>query len=208
VRILALRDGTADGPTLLPLFRSEAQAKVLASLLLVAPEQTIAEIANKTGVKAGVVKREIDVLEDCGVVSSRYQGSNRLVRVDIKIREGKKSTYDLITDLVIATYGAEEVISEELAKIPGIQSAYVHGPWAERYFGIAGSVPESIDVVVIGEVSYIDLYDAELNSTERIQKPVNIRALRPVVLKGDEGPSLKKILEGPIVPIRFGGKVS
>jgi DNA-binding transcriptional ArsR family regulator len=70
-------------PPLLPIFRSQQQAEILA-LLLGDPdlELSITEIADRTGVPYPSVHREIERAEAAGLVTSRRIGNTRLVRVD------------------------------------------------------------------------------------------------------------------------------
>ncbi len=86
---------------LAPFFRSDAQGKILAAILLAgAPEQPLTNVARDAAVPLTTVLREVDRLEKAGVVRTRKLGQARLVSAD--------EAYPLaapLAQIVAATYG-------------------------------------------------------------------------------------------------------
>ncbi|MDE8648994.1 winged helix-turn-helix domain-containing protein [Rhodococcus qingshengii] len=69
----------------LPLFRSDTQAAVLATLYVdPVAELTLSELAERTGAALSGIHREITRLADAGLISERRQGTNRLVRPNLE----------------------------------------------------------------------------------------------------------------------------
>jgi len=74
----------SDGPALMPVFRSQHQAELLMWLLL-HPEQEygVTEMAVRLEVPLSTLHREVIRLDGAGLVASRTQGRNRLIRADL-----------------------------------------------------------------------------------------------------------------------------
>ncbi|MGD0713912.1 MAG: winged helix-turn-helix domain-containing protein, partial [Gaiellaceae bacterium] len=72
-----------DAPLLLPIFRSRGQGRLLARIFL-HPEEPIplAGLAREIGLDATTVLREVNRLEDAGLVVSDRIGRARVVRPD------------------------------------------------------------------------------------------------------------------------------
>jgi DNA-binding transcriptional ArsR family regulator len=185
----------------LPLFRSHSQALVLTYLLLIESEQTLSALASKTGLSVNSVKREIDLLQRAGLVSSRYEGRNRLVSVS-----APEPLRGIMVDLVMHSYGVVEVLAQELGGIAGIKSAFIFGSWAARYLRVPGTVPDDIDVLVIGSPNHTEVYEAGERATARVKKEVNIRVYAPDVWENPPSAFLKSVKEAPLVPIQLGGE--
>ena len=73
----------SDGPALIPVFRSQHQAELLMWLLL-HPEQEfgVTEMAARLGVPLSTLHREVIRLDEAGLLRSRTQGWNRLIRAN------------------------------------------------------------------------------------------------------------------------------
>jgi len=131
---------------LFPLFRSEAQARVLSAVYL-APEDRaphVAVIAEETGLAYSTVQREVAALEDAGLVRSTTVGRAKVVRPDTA-----SPVYDELASLVLKTYGPATLLGNALRGSPGVVEAYIFGSWAARYHGERGADPGDIDVLVV-----------------------------------------------------------
>lgn len=152
----------------MPVFRSQHQAELLMWLLL-HPEQEygVTEMAERLRVPLSTLHREVVRLDEAGLVASRTQGRNRLIRADVDHPAAKA-----LTQLLEITFGPRAVIAEEFA-IDGAEQVVIFGSWAGRYAGQAGPPPNDLDVLVIGEVDRADVYDAADRATARLGIEVN-----------------------------------
>ncbi|SET22292.1 ArsR family transcriptional regulator [Geodermatophilus poikilotrophus] len=133
--------------SLLPVLRSETQARLLAALLLQPTrEASIAELAREIGADPGNLHADVQRLVEGGVLADRRVGRIRLLRAD-----ASSPLVRPLTDLLLVAYGPKPVLEEALTGEPGIESALIVGSWAERYHGEAGPPPGDVDLVVIGE---------------------------------------------------------
>lgn len=158
----------SDGPALMPVFRSQHQAELLMWLLL-HPKQEygVTEMAARLGVPISTLHREVVRLDEAGLVSSRTQGRNRLVRANID-----HPAAAALTRLLEITFGPKAVIAEEFA-IDGAEEVVIFGSWAARYEGQSGPPPRDIDVLVVGKVDRADVYDAADRASARLGIEVN-----------------------------------
>src|SRR5436190_21742206 len=141
-----MRDMRTKAPPLLPIFRSDLQGRLLA-LLYSDPDRrrTISELAKALSAHVATVQREVTRLEEAGIVESERVGKSRVVHPNLR----SPYTEDL-GSLVIKAFGPPRVLGPLLARIPGVEEAYVFGSWADRYAGVRGPVPADVDVRVIG----------------------------------------------------------
>jgi predicted nucleotidyltransferase len=156
------------GPALLPVFRSQHQAELLMWLLL-HPEQEfgMSTLAARLGVPLSTLHREVVRLEEAALVSSRTLGRNRLLRA-----AQDHPAIPALTRLLEVTFGPRTVVAEEFA-IPGAELVVIFGSWAARYEGEAGPPPHDIDVLVVGRVDRVDVYEAADRAHDRLGIEVN-----------------------------------
>ena len=158
----------SDGPALLPVFRSQHQAELLTWLLLhPSSEHSVTELAAHLGVPVSTLHREIVRLDTAGLVTSRTQGRNRLVRAATD-----HPAADALARLLEITFGPRVVVAEEF-DLPGVQRVVIFGSWAARYDGQAGPPPHDVDVLVIGTADRATLYDAADRAQARLGIEVN-----------------------------------
>jgi len=164
----------SEAPALLPIFRSQHQARLLAELLLHPGEElTLTELSSRLGVALSTVHLEVGRLIEAGILAERTVGRNRLASANQVSRLTRP-----LTDLLMATYGPATVIAEEFSELAGLRSIYIFGSWAARYSGEPGPPPNDVDVAVIGEkVSRLEADAAAQRAEERLRVPVN-----PVVI--------------------------
>lgn len=160
-------------PPLLPIFRSQQQAELLA-MLLGDPELelSLADIAARTGVPHPSVYREVERAEAAGLVLSRRVGRTRLVRANVD-----SPYYDGLADVLTRSFGVPAVLGDALGGIDGIEEAYVFGSWAARHAGVRGVRPVGdIDLLVLGEPDRDQLYDSVHTAERRLGREVQITA--------------------------------
>lgn len=164
-----------DPPTLLPLLRSQVQGNLLAlTYLNPTHEYTVTEASRRVGASVKATQQEVDRLVAAGILADRRHGNNRLVRA---VTDSPLSRP--LTDLLAVTYGPLPVLTEELRRVPGIDSAFLYGSWAARYSGEPGSPPNDVDVLVVGEADPDELDLAAQRAEARLGgREVNIRRVR------------------------------
>ena len=160
---------------MLPIFRSEAQARILAWLLLGPDrEQAIATLAPIAGVAQPNTLREVNRLLDAGLLRERRAGNTRLVAANLD------SPYFLpLVQILGRSYGPAQAVPEELRQVSGIDRALIVGSWAARFLGEPGAPPRDVDVVVVGQPDRRALRRANARLEERLGVPVQIITMAP-----------------------------
>jgi transcriptional regulator with XRE-family HTH domain len=181
-------------PALLPVFRSRVQAGILAATLL-NPHRSfnLTELAEQAGSSLAAAEKEIRLLEDAGLLTARNAGGVRLVRA---ARDD---------DHVVGhTYGVPQVLAEEFGSVPGLARILVGGVWAERFAGVVGPSPRTIDLLLVRRGVYTredGVVQTALRRTQsRLGRPV--RAASVPLGDGPAGPQIPRQPPGrPIVEI-------
>ena len=165
----------SEPPALLPIFRSQHQAEMLAVLML-HPNQdfTLSDLARRLGVPASTLHLETQRVVDAGLLTSRQVGRSRLLQANTDNR-----IVGPLTDLLAATFGALPVVEEEFADIPDADMVVIFGSWAARHAGVAGKAADDVDVLVLGHPVRGAVYDAAGRAEARLGYPVNA-VVRPI----------------------------
>lgn len=160
-------------PALLPVFRSRVQAGILAATLM-NPNRafSLTELADHAGGSLASVSKESDLLEAAGILARRNVGTVRLVRAVTD-----RPIVGPLTDLIRVTYGVPQVLSEELGRVPGITRITVCSTWAERFAGLPGIDPTTVQIrLTVPDETVLD--EPELEATiERTSKRIR-RAIK------------------------------
>lgn len=182
-------------PSLLPLFRSEMQVRLLA-LLLLQPERTwtLHELTEALGAPQSSVHRELGRAEAAGILrrdaTARPHGFSAAM---------DDSLYEPLASLLRRSVGVEEQLRDTLDR-PDVHAAAIYGSWVN-----GTRRPDSdIDVLVVG--------DADLRELRRLMRPVGKSAGRTVdltVLPNDEFRRLlaerssfaRRVMEAPITSL-------
>lgn len=163
-------------PILAPLFRSEAQARLLSELLLTEEELSITDLADRAGLTYPTAHREVSRLEDAGLLRDRRVGNTRLVRGN-----PESPLLAPVRSILLVVTGPVVLLQRELASIEGIQCAFIFGSFAARAKGISGPPPNDIDLMVIGTPSPREVYQACRRVSDHVGRIVN-----PTVMTPDE----------------------
>lgn len=132
-------------PALLPIFRSQLQAGLLARLFLTEDEVAMSDLARDLAVPLTSLHREVSQLEKAGVLTSRRVGRTRLLRANVDHPAARP-----LTELLTVTFGPAQIIAEEFAVV-GADRVVIFGSWVRRLAGERGDFPNDIDVLVIGD---------------------------------------------------------
>lgn len=178
-----------------PIFRSDGQARLLATLLLVGDELSITEAAERADVAYPTAHREVARLVDAGILVERQVGRTRL------IRSNPKSPLSApLREVLMIVSGPVRLLAEEFARTDGIDLAFLYGSFAARLQGVDGPVPRDIDVMVVGVPDVDDVYEACTRVESAVRRPVNPTILNRSEFDGESG-FLTTVRSGPIVPI-------
>ena len=158
-------------PSLLPIFRSQQQAELLALILgNPATEHSLAELAERTGIPYASVHREVERAQAAGLVSSRLVGRTRLIRAD-----ATSPYFDGLSDVLVKAFGVPWVLSQALTGVGWIDAAYVYGSWAARFSGEDGDRPVGdIDLLVLGSPDRDEVYAAASSAERRLGRAVQV----------------------------------
>lgn len=158
-----------EAPALLPIFRSRLQGGLLSRVLLRPGEEfTLTELANDLGVSKAGLHSEARRLIAAHLLTDRRQGKNRLVSANLD-----HPAAGPLTQLALLSFGPHQIITDEFADLPGAEQVLIFGSWAARYAGQPGPPPNDIDVLVIGDTSRHQVFDAADRAERRIGRPVN-----------------------------------
>lgn len=192
-----IHDTRTSSPSLLPLFRSEQQLRLLGELFVRAEgPRSIAELARDTGIPQPTVSREVARLEASGILRSARRGRLRLVEADDRL-----PWFAELRSLLLKTIGPQIVLREALANVGGIDEAYIFGSWAARYHGSAGPAPNDIDLLVVGEPDLDELYAACRRAERDLRLDVNPVTRTPTEWRARDRGFLDEIRRGPLVPV-------
>ena len=133
-------------PLLLPLFRSDGQARLLARVYLFPDRpRPLADLARELGIDRGTLTREADRLEQAGLVRSERIGRQRILHPDTD-----SLYFDELSGLLLKALGPANLIGPAVAELQDVGQAVLIGSWAARYLGETGPPPGDIDVLLIG----------------------------------------------------------
>lgn len=160
----------------LPIFRSENQAKLLAAIFL-APESevlSLERLAVLTEVPYPSVHREIARLQAAGLVVDTRIGNLR------RIQPNPLSPFcGPLAALIDAVFGPVPLLRDALGTLAGVEAAALYGSWAARSLGEPGDAPGDVDVLVIGAPDPAAVYRACRQVEDRVRRPVNPTIARP-----------------------------
>ena len=126
------------------------------------------KVAKKLKVSVPGLHYEVVRLFDSGYIFERREGRNRLIRANTQM-----AIAEPLTTILALTYGPLPVIEDALKGFKGINRAFIYGSWAKRYMGEEGSVPNDIDLGIIGSVKTDDIYEELLLAEEVLGREVN-----------------------------------
>ncbi len=184
-------------PALLPVFRSQLQADILAALLL-NPEQEygLTDLAERFDAPLSTVHGEVKRLTEAGLLRRRHVGRSTVVRANSDNR-----LIEPLAELLFLSWGPLQVTADEFSELKGAERVLIFGSWAARYHQSPGPPPHDLDVLVVGQPARGAVYDAADRAQQRLGMPVN-----PVIRTGDAwlqaaDPLIRQIQSGPFVVV-------
>lgn len=186
-------------PPLLPFFRSETQARILAALFLREDAMSLSDLSKFTKSALPTVHHEVERLEEAGVITSERIGNVRLVRPNPRLGYAED-----LRSLLLKTYGPVAVLIGLLDDVEGIQEAYIFGSWARRYEGETGRLPGDIDLLVVGTPDPEDVYEVCRKAEERLGNAVNPSILTKAEWTKPKSLLVESVKKGPRVQLLRG----
>lgn len=154
---------------MLPIFRSEAQFRILGELFTgPGAELTIGELAERIDVPHPSVSREVSRLASAGLLRTRPQGNRTLVSAD---RDA--TVADDLASLLMKVYGPVATIRSALGRLAGVREVSIFGSFAKRWQGSPGPVPNDVDVLVVGDVEVDVVWTAAAEASRHLGIEVN-----------------------------------
>jgi len=121
-------------PALLPVFRSQLQADILAALLLnPGREYSMTELAQRFGAPLSTVHGEVKRLTEAGLLRRRNIGRSAMVQANPGNR-----LVEPLAELLLLSWGPLQVIADEFAGLDRAERVLIFGSWAARYRDPAG----------------------------------------------------------------------
>jgi predicted nucleotidyltransferase len=139
-------------PALLPIFRSEGQARLLA-LLLLDPDRAWPgpELQARLDLPEPTFRREVGRLVHAGIVTAERVGRTKVYRAATD-----SPIYEPLRELVERTFGVETQLTQRLDELEGVEAAALFGSWADERLAPGSDV----DLLVIGSVDFDAVADA------------------------------------------------
>ena len=153
-------------------------------------EVYVNELAHRFALDSGNLSRLLIALEKEGLLQSRWRGKQRYYSID--------KSYPLLKEykkIVLKTAGIEALLRENLEKIPGIDTAFIYGSYADDRMDAASD----IDVMVIGRQDTLAVNKAVTKIQAKVDRAIN-------VINMDEAEYKKKKRGDPFVRNIFKGK--
>lgn len=181
---------------LAPLFRSDAQARILTALFLPVEHQVnLSELSEQTGVSYGSVHREVARLVDAGILVEERLGKARYVRPN-----QSSVLWRPLRDLVTAAFGPVPLLRTAFDGMAGVEAVVLFGSYAARLAGQPGPPPGDVDVLVIGQPDAGTVYDLCEEVAREVGRPVN-----PTILTSREWQERSSfgvtVSDGTVIPI-------
>jgi predicted nucleotidyltransferase len=183
-------------PRLLPFFRSEAQLRILALVLLDSDRGwTVEQVEEAVEAPPTTIHRELRRALDAGLVVREDGGRPHVYRA-----AADSPLYEPLRAILDRTVGLETELAAMLQGAPGVRAAVIHGSW------VAGRLhPDSdVDVLIVGDVDLPDLRRRARPIGRRAGRRIDLTAFRPDEFRRElaaHNGFLRKIVDGPVEPL-------
>jgi len=186
-------------PQLLPIFRSDGQARLLAHLYL-RPEEptTLSALARELELSHTTLSREADKLERAGLIRSERVGNQR------RLYPNEESVYfPALRDLLLRAFGPVPLLERALRKVDGVERAFLYGSWAARYLGEHGEAPNDLDVLIVGSPQRSALARLGRELEHQLGYEINPTVVPTKEWEAKKSGFLRSVARGPLVELQF-----
>jgi DNA-binding transcriptional ArsR family regulator len=181
----------------LPIFRSPEQARILTEIFVYASEPfSITALADRTGVSAPGVHKEVNRLEEAGLIISSRSGRSRLISAN-----KSSPMYSDLRGLLLKAFGPAELIRHALTSVPRIERAFIYGSWAASEAGSLSRAPRDVDVMILGTPDHDTVARALDGVEEQIGRPINVSIFDPEEWEEEESGFAETVRSGPRVEL-------
>jgi predicted nucleotidyltransferase len=155
-------------PLTAPLFRTAGQAAILSEVLLGDASVGLGALAERTGLTKSSTYREVARLADAGLLLVETVGR------EWQIRSNPESPLTVpVRQILRVSFGPVPMLSEELSRIDGVDTAVLFGSFAARLEGVPGPAPHDVDVLVLGSPDARTVYAVCREVGDVVGRPVN-----------------------------------
>lgn len=170
--------------------------RTLAAVYLAPESLHVRDISARARIPYSVAQREVERLEQVGLVASTKFGSARVVRP-----VETHPLYPELRSLLLKAYGPREVLAELLIGEEGVTEAYLYGSWASRYLGEWGAQPQDLDVAVVGTPSIRRIEEIEAEAGDRLAQPVHIQVVPVADWVAQDSGFVKTVRSRPMISL-------
>lgn len=183
-----------EAPNLLPILRSEAQARIL-GILFAHPDEgfTTTRLAQRADTSLPTALREVNRLAAADIVTRTPVGRAQLITVN-----QEHPLYLPLSQIVLRTFGAAPAIAAAYAEVQGVQQAFIYGSWAARLAGHPGGPPHDIDVLLIGTTPRALIYQVAEVLTGQLKVDINVRQVPEQAWAADDDSFLTSLRTQPL----------
>jgi predicted nucleotidyltransferase len=147
------------------LFSSKIRTKLL-DVFLNVPEARfyIRELERKINEEAKNISRELQNLETLGLLVSKRQGNQKHYSVNEDF-----FLYPELKEIIFKTTGIFGLLKETIAKLKGIETAFIYGSYA------SGKETESsdVDLMIIGKPDLTELNEVICGIEDKLDREIN-----------------------------------
>ncbi len=122
------------------------------------------ELARLAGVSPAMMAKEMALLVGAGLVTERPDGNRRVFSAHTG-----SPVFEELASIARKTAGLGDVLRQALAKVAGIELAFVFGSLARG----PGTASSDVDVCVVGTCDYAELLAACTQAASLLGRPVN-----------------------------------
>jgi predicted nucleotidyltransferase/predicted transcriptional regulator with HTH domain len=147
------------------LFSSKIRTKLLdAFLSLPKARFYIRELERKINEEAKNISRELKNLESLGLLTSETQGNQKFYSINEDF-----FLYSDLKGIIFKTTGVLGLLKEALAKLKGIEAAYIYGSYA------TGKETESsdVDLIIVGKPDLTELNEVINGLEDKLNRDIN-----------------------------------
>jgi len=187
----------SEPPLVAPVFRSEAQARLLSTILLGGDELSLTELAERADTPYATAHREVARLLDAGILTERTVGRTRLISAN-----SESPLVAPLREILAIVTGPVVFLTRELSTIANIEAAFLYGSYAARSTGVAGPPPGDIDLMVVGTPDRDEVYDACDRVERKVGRPVNPTIMTRAEAQAESRSGfMKTVASRPTVPL-------
>lgn len=147
------------------LFSSKVRVKLLDAFLSFPNARFyIRELARKINEEAKNISRELQNLESLGLLTSELQGNQRFYSVNEDF-----FLYSELKGIIFKTTGVLGLLKETLAKLEGIEAAFIYGSYA------TGEETDSsdVDLIIVGKPDLTELNEEISGLEDKLNREIN-----------------------------------